>query len=106
MRPELKRAVSLVRKGATYKEAATKCGVTRNSVAGACSRAGLITGRPFLSGDGSRTRLACQLYAEGMKVDDIAEKMGLRRGSGVIYTFLYAAGVKPNRNKSRRKPAR
>ena len=97
MRPELKRAVTLVRKGASYTEAATKCGITRNSVAGACSRAGLITGRPFISSDGSRTRLACDLYRKGLKYREIAAIMHLS-SPRAVHGYLLYGGEKTNRN--------
>lgn len=41
MRDDLVRAVDLVRQGRSYRQAAEAVGVTRNAVAGACSRAGV-----------------------------------------------------------------
>ena len=37
--------VAMVRKGATYQEAADQFGMTRSAVAGVCNRAGLLVGR-------------------------------------------------------------
>ncbi len=52
MKTELEQAVSLVAGGATYGDAATQLGLTRNQVAGACHRAGFTTGKGRSQGKG------------------------------------------------------
>jgi hypothetical protein len=44
MRADLVKATKLVKSGKTYSEAAERLGLTRNSVAGACYRAGVRVG--------------------------------------------------------------
>jgi DNA-binding CsgD family transcriptional regulator len=74
MRPDLKRAVALVRKGASYGEAAKKFGLTRNMVAGACTRASVRKGR--LEAERARAKEAVRLYATGMPLKLIAKQLG------------------------------
>lgn len=82
VRADLARAVELVRGGMSYGEAAKKVGgLTRNAVSGACHRAGLVTGREFSFGDGSRTALAVALHRSGKSNTEIAEEMGIEPGS-------------------------
>jgi hypothetical protein len=59
MRKDLLKAVALVSNGATYDEAATRLGLTRCSVAGACSRAGLMTGRNHQHTPKTREKMRC-----------------------------------------------
>jgi hypothetical protein len=41
MKPELVRAIALVKRGKSFSEAADAIGITRGAVAGACNRAGV-----------------------------------------------------------------
>jgi hypothetical protein len=66
MRPELERAVELVRKGFTYGETGLAIGLTRNQVAGACFRAGLKTGRTIRM-DAEWRRKHAEAVSAGMK---------------------------------------
>ena len=101
MKPELKRAVALVRKGKSFGEAANAVGPTRNAVAGACFRAGVKSKNPPYPHDGEQTKRAVALYKSGMRVKDIAHALGhksaQKHGAGGVYNLLRCAGVKANR---------
>ncbi len=98
MKPELIRAAEMVRKGASYGEAAKALGLTRSQVAGACTRAGVRTGRP--NGRVGNGAAVVALYLEGVPVAEIARRCGLSSCTG-IWRYLQRAGVKSNRYKRR-----
>lgn len=76
MRRDLERAVALVRNGASYGQAAKKLKLTRNAVAGACTRAGVRKGRD-VEGERARIREAVRLYDKGkLRPSEIAERLG------------------------------
>ena len=93
----LKRAISLVRKGASYGEAASKLGLTRNQVAGACHRAGVKKGRDF-EAERANSRLAAKLYQQGVLGREIVRLCGYsQNGGAAIYHSLRTRGITPNR---------
>ena len=92
MRADLERAVQLVRDGYSYGQAAKRVGgITRNAVAGACTRAELRTGR---LPDGARMAEAVALHTEGLSHREIAKRMG-HKSDGSVRIMLCRAGFYP-----------
>lgn len=83
MRPDLKRAVELVRKGMSYSIAAKQIGITRNAVAGACSRAGVKRATPTVRIERSAPRAikVAQLLRQGLAPGEVARRLGIKPNS-------------------------